>query len=262
MIITAGQEAIQALGIIEGQGGVQGVMCDTVQITLPAIPTQEQLAALMAGAITDDGRSLQGYDGLTEVRLTLYRTPQDARDRAMQEMTAEVERRAEAERQAREAEAAAQAEREAALQAQAEAEQQREQAQEQVKAKSAQLLAVAEALPDELAAQHADLYPQLSGDGQAVPAGKRINWRGQIAKANVTLWDREDQDPDRAPELWTILTIQQGYRVIPNPIPATETFQPGEIGLWEDGKLYKSIHPTPHAWTPAEYAQAWELYTP
>ncbi len=120
---------------------------------------------------------------------------------------------------------------------------------------------MAAALPDELAAQHPDIYPTLTQSGEAVSAGTRINWGGKVAKVLSTLWDREDQDPENAPELWTILTIQGGYRVIPNPIPATETFAPGEIGLWEDGKLYKSVHPTPHAWTPVDYPAAWELYT-
>lgn len=140
--------------------------------------------------------------------------------------------------------------------------QQVEQLTEQVQTKTAKLLNIATALPDELAVQHPDLYDPMLYTGEPITAGTRINWRGSIAKANVTLWDREDNDPEHAPDLWTVLQVQGGYRVIPNPIPATETFAPGEIGLWEDGKLYKSIHPSPHAWTPAEYPEAWEVYEP
>lgn len=101
MKITAGEHSIPAQGIIEGQGGVRGAMCDTVQITLAGVPGLEVMQALMAGSfMTDDGRALAGYTGLAECRLTLYREPQDARDRAMQQMTAQAEVQAERERQA------------------------------------------------------------------------------------------------------------------------------------------------------------------
>lgn len=128
--------------------------------------------------------------------------------------------------------------------------------------KTATLRTIAVALPDELAVQHPDLYDPMRYTGEPITAGTRINWHGRIAKANVTLWDREDQNPENAPDLWTILPIQDGYRVIPDPIPATETFSYGEIGRWKDGLLYRSIHPDPHAWTPAEYPAAWEVHNP
>lgn len=34
MQITAGKHTIPVFSVIEGQGGVQGVMCDTVQMSL------------------------------------------------------------------------------------------------------------------------------------------------------------------------------------------------------------------------------------
>lgn len=59
MKITAGNQTIPVFSVIEGQGGVQGVMCDTVQLSLMGVPTLEVMTAIMAGSIlTDDGRSL------------------------------------------------------------------------------------------------------------------------------------------------------------------------------------------------------------
>lgn len=40
---------------------------------------------------------------------------------------------------------------------------------------------------------------------------------------------------------------------------AANPIQPGERVIWTDGKVYESIHPTPHAWSPADYPQAWQL---
>lgn len=40
---------------------------------------------------------------------------------------------------------------------------------------------------------------------------------------------------------------------------AANPIQPGERVIWTDGKVYESIHPTPHAWSPSDYPQAWRL---
>lgn len=117
-------------------------------------------------------------------------------------------------------------------------------------------------LPDDLAIQHPEIYPQMSYSGKEIKAGTRVNWEGQLMKANVSLWDRADQTPEAAPELWSKLELAGGYRLIPDPIPAELTFNFGEIGRWTDGLLYKSIHSHPHAWTPRDYPAAWEVYTP
>jgi len=39
---------------------------------------------------------------------------------------------------------------------------------------------------------------------------------------------------------------------------AANPIQPGERVIWTDGKVYESIHPTPHAWSPADYPPAWQ----
>ena len=40
---------------------------------------------------------------------------------------------------------------------------------------------------------------------------------------------------------------------------AANPIQPGERVIWTDGKVYESIHPTPHAWSPADYMAAWRV---
>ena len=121
---------------------------------------------------------------------------------------------------------------------------------------------ITDALPDDLAAQHADIYPTLQGGGALITSGKRIRVGDALYRASVDLWDNAESTPEAAPNLWTEIKLVPGteYRVISDPILATETFSFGEIGMWTDGKLYKSVHPHPHAWTPADYPAAWELY--
>lgn len=230
MIIKAGTHEIKADAIMQEKRTVEDEQRDAIRIVLTAGLTDAQLEALKTHTLDiDDGyKTYEGYTHLLEHYLVMTK----GADGLLQE--------------ARQAAAQAQA-------AQA-------QAEEAAAQKELLLETMADALPPELAVQHPDLYKPLEKSGKEVLAGKRVRWGDQIAVAKVTLWDREDQDPDHAPELWDILKIgEEGYRVIPNPIPATETFKPGEIGKWTDGKLYKSVHPTPHAWTPADYPAAWEV---
>lgn len=254
MQITAGNHTIPVFSVIEGQGGVQGVMCDTVQLSLMGVPTLEVMTAIMAGSIlTDDGRSLAGYDGLAEVRLTLFRQPQDARDRAMQEMTAEAERRAEAERKAEEKASAA------TLAAQ-QAEQEKAQAQEQAAAKASMLAAVADTLPDELAVQHPEIYPALVGDGKVVNAGQRRLFKGVLVKAIVTVWDRPDQWPDADPRiastLWTAITGTPGPdgEVIEDwvqPAGVHDAYQPDDTVMHAGKRWVSEVND--NVWEPGVY---------
>lgn len=150
---------IQATTVIDGQRGVAGVMCDALTIGLPMLPTQAQIADLIDGIVqTDDGREYKGYTGVAEWQVTLYRQPQDAQQRAMQEMTANVERMQEEVRKAQNEKTAAEAAREAAetsmaeaQRAQAEAETQRAQAED----RAAQAEAARASLEAQLAAQQA-----------------------------------------------------------------------------------------------------------
>lgn len=65
---------------------------------------------------------------------------------------------------------------------------------------------IADALPDELAANFPNLYGELVGDEQPVPAGQRRVFNGELYAAKVTLWDRPDQWPDQQPDLWRKIT--------------------------------------------------------
>lgn len=253
MIIHANGRPVEVFSVYETNVGVGDRTYPGLVINFVGSPSHEDMDALATGNITIGNVTLEGYTQFSDMTLTLFKMSDEAQQ--VEELTARVAQQAEIIVQAQAA--ATQAEEQVAtLQTEVAT------AQGEVTAKTAKLRSIATALPDELAVQHPDLYDPMLYTGEPITAGTRINWRGSIAKANVTLWDREDNDPEHAPDLWTVLQVQGGYRVIPNPIPATETFAPGEIGLWEDGKLYKSIHPSPHAWTPADYPAAWEVYEP
>lgn len=104
------------------------------------------------------------------------------------------------------------------------------------------LTELADALPDELAAKHPDIYGELQESGELVPANKRFNWGGKVMKAKVDLWDRADQNPDNAPTLWDELKFSEtNYREIPEIITTELAFGKDEIGFWpKDGKHYKA----------------------
>nr|DAJ54058.1 MAG TPA: hypothetical protein [Bacteriophage sp.] len=117
----------------------------------------------------------------------------------------------------------------------------------------------AESLDDKTASTAPHMFRRLTGSGEAVQAGTRVNWGGQIKKASVTLWDREDQDPDHAPTLWADLDYVDGVRKIPDTITAALAFAKGELG-WRNGVIYKSLVDG-NVWTPEVYAAAWEVVT-
>ena len=117
----------------------------------------------------------------------------------------------------------------------------------------------AESLDDRTASGAPDLFRRMTGSGSLVEAGTRINWNGTVKKAAAALWDREDQDPDHAPELWADLDYVDGIRKIPDVITATLAFSMDELG-WRNGVVYKSLMDG-NVWTPEAYAAAWEVVT-
>ena len=112
----------------------------------------------------------------------------------------------------------------------------------EAEALKAKLAEIAEALPDNLAALHPEIYDNLKESGAQVPANNRINWNGVVVKAKVDLWDRPDQNPDNAPELWDeLLFSDTNYREIPEIITTELAFGKDEIGYWpKNGKHYKA----------------------
>lgn len=100
------------------------------------------------------------------------------------------------------------------------------------------------------------MFPRLSGSGELVKAGTRINWNGKIKRAAVDLWDRLENNPDLAPNLWEDIEYKESYRTIPEVITAGTAFAKDECGWWK-GELYKSLIPA-NVYTPEQYPAGWE----
>lgn len=89
--------------------------------------------------------------------------------------------------------------------------------------------------------------------------GTLINYEGQLYKILQPHTTQGDWLPPDAKALYGPVQpkevigewdFERDYAA--NPI------QPGEKVIWTDGKVYESIHPSPHAWTPTDYPQAWK----
>lgn len=111
-------------------------------------------------------------------------------------------------------------------------------------------------LPDKEASEGVSLFPKLKEDGTLVTTGTRVNWNGVIKKAAVDLWDTAENNPDNAPTLWHDIEYKEGYRIIPDVIYSTNTFDLDEYGWWKD-ELYKSLIPA-NTYTPEQHAAGWE----
>lgn len=117
-------------------------------------------------------------------------------------------------------------------------------------------------ISDAVASQHPKLAPEMNYTGKSIPANTRIQWKGEVVKAKVTLWDRIDQDPDHAPTLWDKLRFHNGYRIIPETITAELQFAENEIGYWPvDEKFYRAKRDGV-VYTPLQYAADWEEVVP
>lgn len=114
-----------------------------------------------------------------------------------------------------------------------------------------------ENLDDATASTVIPLYPSMRYDGSLIRVGTRINWNGSLKRAAVNLWDREDSNPDKAPNLWEDILYREGYRIIPSVITVGLVFALDEIGWWEDA-LYRSKR-ADNAYTPAQDPNNWEL---
>ena len=113
------------------------------------------------------------------------------------------------------------------------------------------------ALSDADASKAIEIYPGMKYDETLITNGTRINWYGQLKRAAVDLWDREENNPDNAPTLWENVNYKDGYRIIPEVITAGLAFDQGEKGWWGD-VLYESIIPA-NVSTPEEYPAGWKI---
>lgn len=113
---------------------------------------------------------------------------------------------------------------------------------------------------DKTAVTVVTLLPEYKNDGSLLRAGTRINWKGEVKKAAVDLWQTPKNNPDNEPDLWKTLRYKDGYRYIPEIISVTEAFDNGERGWWTDGLLYESTIPA-NVYTPVTYPDGWKLVT-
>lgn len=90
--------------------------------------------------------------------------------------------------------------------------------------------------------------------------GKLVRHEGKLYKILQPHTSQSDWPPQDAKALYGLVQpkevigawdFERDYAA--NPI------QPGEKVIWTDGKVYESIHPSPHSWTPTDYPQAWKL---
>ena len=73
-------------------------------------------------------------------------------------------------------------------------------------------------LTDAAVSMAPECLDRMTYDGSLIKHGTRINWGGEIKRAAVDLYDREDQDPAHAPTLWEAVMYRLGYRIIPETI--------------------------------------------
>lgn len=119
------------------------------------------------------------------------------------------------------------------------------------------MIAASANLDDKTASTAPELFGRMKHDGARIPAGTRINWYGVVKKANVDLWDTEENSPDNAPTLWSDIAYHDGYRIIPEAFTAETAFSDGETGWWEEDGCYYTANADGTVWNPVEYPSAW-----
>lgn len=111
-------------------------------------------------------------------------------------------------------------------------------------------------LTDAQASTVVTIYPALKYTGELVKSGTRIYWGGVLKRAAVDLWATDENNPDKAPDLWEDILYRSGHRIIPETITVGLAFSEGELGWWGE-VLYKSLVGD-NTYTPAQYARNWE----
>lgn len=101
-----------------------------------------------------------------------------------------------------------------------------------------------------------EILPRMRYTGAAIEAGTRINWNGKVKSAAVTLWDREENNPDNAPTLWNDVNYRHGIRVIPEHILVTDPFSEGEEGIDAADVVWVSRYDN-NVYTPVQYEANW-----
>ena len=129
--------------------------------------------------------------------------------------------------------------------------------EKQAKAIRAVLVQGGASLSDAIISTAPEACRRMRYDGTLIQNGTRINWNGTVKRAANDLWDREDQNPDNAPNLWEDISYRNGIRIIPNPVTVGMAFAKDELGWWGND-LYKSLVDN-NVYTPEEYPANWEI---
>lgn len=129
----------------------------------------------------------------------------------------------------------------------------------QARALRSAMLEVSPTLSDKTASTVPMMFSGMKYDNSPISAGTRINWKGVIKKATVTLWDTLESNPDNAPTLWEDIPYRDGIRIIPEVITVTSIFAKGEQGWWGDS-LYESLLDV-NTYTPDQYPDGWKQVT-
>ena len=120
------------------------------------------------------------------------------------------------------------------------------------------IVEASQSLDDKQASEAVELFGGMKYDGSLIEVNTRINWKGVLKRAAVDIWDEEKNNPDNAADLWETVLSRDGYRVIPENIPATDPFYKGDFGWWGDD-LYESTADGANVYTPEQYPPFWRL---
>ena len=111
-------------------------------------------------------------------------------------------------------------------------------------------------LDDQTASMATVLFGSMQYNGDLIPHGTRINWKGKLKRSAVDVWDTETNNPDNAPGLWEDISYRDGFRIIPETITATLAFSEGEYGWWKDKLFLSKVDG--NVYTPEVYPGNWK----
>lgn len=115
----------------------------------------------------------------------------------------------------------------------------------------------AAALADREASMLVDMVPGMKYDGSLIEARTRIKWGKRLKVAAVSLWDREENNPENAPGLWEDIMYVDGVRVIEENMSAAKAFAYLEEGWWKE-RVYISLM-AGNTYTPEIAPKQWKL---
>lgn len=115
----------------------------------------------------------------------------------------------------------------------------------------------AAALADREASMLVDMAPGMKYDGLLIEAGTRIKWGKRLKVAAVSLWDREENNPEKAPNLWEDVMYVDGIRVIEENMSTAKAFSYLEEGWWKE-RVYISLMQG-NVYTPETAPEQWKL---